>query len=129
MTLEGHTNPIRRKAMTSPTTQFFEQLERRGHEPLLRKATGVIRFEIVDNGRSERWIVAIDHGDIEVSHRNVAGDCKVRATRELFEQIASGEVNATVAMLRGAIQAEGDWRLLVLAQRLFRHPEEEAVQG
>jgi putative sterol carrier protein len=110
--------------MASPTTQFFDELARRGHEPLLRKATGVIRFDLVDNGRRERWIVSIDHGDIDVSHRNVAGDCTVRATRELFEQIARGDVNATAAILRGAVQAEGDWRLLVLAQRLFRRAEE-----
>ena len=113
--------------MTTPTTQFFDELARRGREPLLRKATGVIRFDIADNGRKERWIVSIDHGDIDVSHRNVAGDCRLSAPRAVFEQIASGEVNATAAMLRGTVQAEGDWRLLVLAQRLFRRGEE--VEG
>ena len=110
--------------MTSRTAEFFAELGRRGHEPLLEKAKGVIRFEIADNGRTERWIVAIDHGDIDVSRRNVVGDCTLRLPRALFEQIAEGEANPMAAMLRGAYQAEGDWRLLLLAQRLFRRAEE-----
>jgi putative sterol carrier protein len=110
--------------MTTRTGEFFAALGRRGHEPLLEKARGVIRFEIVDDGRSERWIVAIDHGDIDVSRRNVVGDCTLRLPRALFEQIAGGEANLTAAMLRGAYQVEGDWHLLVLTQRLFRREEE-----
>ena len=113
--------------MTSQTSEFFAELGRRGHEPLLEKATGVIRFEIVDDGRNERWVVAIDNGDIDVSRRNVVGDCTLRLPRALFEQIAGGEVNPMAAMLRGALRAEGDWHLLVLTQRLFRRAKE--VQG
>jgi putative sterol carrier protein len=110
--------------MSSQTREFFAELGRRGHDPLLEKATGVIRFDILDEDRPERWIVAIDRGDIEVSHRNVAGDCSLRAPRALFEQIVSGDVNGRAAILRGAVQAEGDWRLLVLLHRLFRRTEE-----
>jgi hypothetical protein len=109
--------------MAGGTTQFFEELGERHHEPLLEKTAGVVRFDILDNGRTERWIVKIDSGDIEVSRRNVAGDCRMSMPRELFEQVVRGERNAAAAVFRGAIQVEGDWRLLVLAQRLFRHQE------
>jgi putative sterol carrier protein len=83
-----------------------------------------VRFDIVDNGHSERWIVAIDSGDIDVSRRSVAGDCTLRVPRKLFGQIAQGKANATAAVLRGDIETEGDWRLLVLVQRLFRRKED-----
>jgi len=113
--------------MTAETKEFFEELGQRGHEPLLRKAKGVIRFEVVDDDDTrEFWTVAIDHGDIDVSDRNVACDCTLRAPRALFERIRRGETNATAAVLRGAMEADGDWRMLVLAQRLFRAPAEVA---
>jgi len=111
--------------MTTQTTEFFDQLGQRGHEPLLQRANGVIRYDIVDDdGGEESWCVAIDHGHVAVSQEDATCDCRLRAPRPVFEQIASGDVNATAAFLRGEIEAEGEWRLLVLAQRLFRRPEE-----
>src|SRR6185503_286726 len=35
-----------RDGMTTPTTEFFDDLGRRGHEPLLENLTGSFRFEI-----------------------------------------------------------------------------------
>ena len=113
-----------RGAATTPTSEFFGELSRRGHEPLLEKASGVIRFDIDDDGRTERWVVTIDHGDIEVSRRNVAAVCRFRAPRPLFDRIVRGEVNSRAAILRGAVRAEGDWRTLVLLHRLFRRRAE-----
>ncbi len=37
--------------MADATTTFFEELAARGHEPLLEKATGSIRFDMTDGGR------------------------------------------------------------------------------
>jgi putative sterol carrier protein len=105
---------------TTAPSEFFGELARRGHEPLLRKATGVIRFDIVDGDRTEPWTVSIDHGDLEVSQRNIGCDCTLRMSRALFERVARGEANQTTAVLRGEIELEGHWRLLVLSQRLFR---------
>jgi putative sterol carrier protein len=106
----------------STTAEFFDGLAQRGHEPLLEKATGTVRFDLVNNGRDERWLVAVDKGDVAVSHRNVAADCTLRADRTLFDGVATGEVNAMAAVMRGAIQVEGDWSLLVLFQRVFPMP-------
>jgi putative sterol carrier protein len=103
----------------STTAEFFDGLAQRGHEPLLERATGTVRFDLVENGRDERWLVAVDKGDIAVSHRNVTADCTLRANRSLFDGVASGQVNAMAAVIRGAIQIEGDWSLLVLFQRVF----------
>jgi len=104
---------------TDPTAAFFEALARRGHEPLLDKATGTTRFDVVDGRKTERWLVTVDGGTIAVSRRNVAADCVIRGDKALFDRIASGKSNAVAAVLRGDVDVQGDWRLLVRMQRLF----------
>jgi len=102
--------------------RFFDGLSQRGHDPLLRKARGTIKFEIVDGKRVERRVVTIDRGDLTVSRRNVTCDGVIRADREVFERIASGRSNPIAAVLRNELFVQGDWRLLVLVQRLFPGP-------
>ena len=113
--------------MTTPTTEFFDDLGRRGHEPLLENLTGSFRFEITDGTKSERWLVGVDKGDVTVSHRNGAADCTLRAPRALFDAIARGEANAVAAVLRGAVTMDGEWGLLVRFQRLFPSPPRAAA--
>ena len=42
-----------------PTERFFAQLASRAHEPLLRKADGVIRMEVVDGRRAGAVLEAL----------------------------------------------------------------------
>jgi putative sterol carrier protein len=104
------------------TTEFFEELGTRGHEPLLEKATGTIRFELTNGKRKERWLVAVKKGDVTVSHGNARADCITRTDQALFEQIVNGEENTMAAVLRGAIVVKGRPELLVYFQRLFPGP-------
>jgi len=104
------------------TERFFEELAQRGYEPLLRKARGTIKFEIVDGKKVDRRFVAIDKGEIRVSRRNVACDGVIRVDKAVFERVASGRSNPIAAVLRNELAAQGDWRLLVLVQRLFPGP-------
>jgi putative sterol carrier protein len=108
--------------MTDATTEFFEQLSARGHEPLLEKATGTVRFDLTDGKRKARWLVEIEKGDVSVSHKNVKADCVVRAEKTLFDGIASGRENAMAAVLRGEVGVDGEREFLVWFQRLFPSP-------
>jgi putative sterol carrier protein len=108
--------------MGAATTEFFEGLSSRGHEPLLETTSGTISIDLAKNGKVERWRLAIDNGDVEVSHRRGATDCTVQAPAALFDRIASGEENAFAAALRGEVVIEGDSKLLVRLQRLFPSP-------
>jgi len=101
---------------------FLAELGERGHEPLLEKAKGTLRIELKHGKQVDRWLVAIDRGDVSVSRGRADADTTVRSTRELFDGLASGEVNAMAAILRGAVEFEGDPELLVLFQRLFPGP-------
>ena len=108
--------------MADATTEFFEGLEARGHEPALKKARGSVRFDLTDDGRKSRWLVEIDHGDVAVSHRNAKADCVIRLEKSLFEEITQGKENPVAAVLRGDLEIDGSPQLLVLFQRLFPGP-------
>ena len=108
--------------MGAATTEFFEGLSQREHEPLLETTRGTIRVDLSRNGKVERWLVAIDKGHVDVSHRRSATDCTISAPAALFDRIASGEENAFAAALRGEVVIQGDSRLLVRLQRLFPSP-------
>jgi putative sterol carrier protein len=112
--------------MTSATTEFFDTLSKRGHESMLEKVKGTVRFDLTSGKRTERWFVAIDRGDIAVSHKNAAADLVVRGRRNVFDHVATGEVNAMAAILRGVMSVEGDPLVAVLFQRLFPAPPEAA---
>ena len=108
--------------MTTATTEFFDQLAQRGHEPLLERATGTVAFDLARRSGTDRWLVTIAKGDLSVSRKNLRPDCIIRTDAELFEGIASGRVNTMAAVLRGAVTVEGDLELAVLFQRVFPGP-------
>ncbi len=101
---------------------FFADLGKRGNEPLLRKASGTLRFDVRDGKRTERWLVEVRKGDVAVSRRNTRADCVVSTDRALFDRIVTGEANALAALLREEVNVEGDLNLLVLFQRLLPGP-------
>jgi putative sterol carrier protein len=117
--------------MSDDVVEFFEELGRRGHEPLLAKVTGRVRFDLADGGRPDRWLVAVDRGDATVWHKGGPADCTIRTERALFERLCRGEENAMAAVLRGALVCTGDVELLYAVQRLFPGPPRQrpAVPG
>ena len=104
------------------TDDFFGSLANRGHVELLEKATGSVRVELGSGKGAERWLVTIDKGDVFVSHKAGAADCTIRSSKALFDRVAGGNANALAAFLRGEVEVEGNWELLVLFQRLFPSP-------
>jgi putative sterol carrier protein len=111
--------------------EFLQELDRRGQEPLLAKVTGRVRFDLVDGGRTDRWLVAVDNGGVAVSHQGGPADCTIRADRGLFERLCRGEENAIAAVLRGALICTGDVELLFAIQRIFPGPprDRQAMSG
>ena len=121
--------------MSDPTGEFFDELGTREHEPMLRRATGTVRFDLTDGTSTEHWSVALKKGDVAVSRARGKADCVVTTERPLFDAIVRGERNAMAAVLRGQIRVDGDRELLVLFQRVFAGPaqsirrREDAVAG
>lgn len=108
--------------MTSPMEEFLTELGRRGNQPLLAAATGTIRFDVHRGGRTESWLVEVDHGDVTVSKRRGKAEAVVDADGDLLDQIVTGQINAMAAVLRGAIHVEGDPELLIQLGRTFPGP-------
>jgi hypothetical protein len=104
--------------------EFFDELGKRGQDPRLTKAKGTARFDIADNGRSERWLLTIDKGNVGISHKNAAADCLVRTNRAFFDRAVAGKQNFFAGVLRGEVTVDGDPKLLVLLQRLFPRPSD-----
>ena len=101
-------------------TAFFEDLGSPEYEPLLKGVSGTVRFDLVSGKKTERWLVAIGKGNLAVSRRNVAADTVFRLSRTLFEAVAKGETNLFTAVLRGEIELEGDYSLVIVVRRLLR---------
>ena len=109
--------------MTGPTEKFFDELERRGNEPLLQRANGTLRFDL-ENGKNgkdgiQSWFVTVKKGEITVARDGDRADSACRLSKALFDRLVTGEQNAMAATLRGLLMIEGDPGLFVLFQRLL----------
>jgi SCP-2 sterol transfer family len=98
--------------MADVTADFFDELSKRGQEPLLGNTRATVRFDIADNGRTDRWLVAIRDGALDVTRGEGKADCVIHADKADFDLVAGGRRNPMAA----------DARLLVRIQRLFPDP-------
>jgi len=108
--------------MTDATSAFFEDLDRRGEEPLLRNVSGTLRFDVEDGRRVESWFIAVEKGDVTVTHGKGEADAVIRADRALVDAMVSGKLNPMAAFLRGAVEVRGDLGLVISFQRLYPGP-------
>ena len=108
--------------MADATADFFDDLTKRGNEPLLSKVRATVRFDIVDDGRTDRWLLAITDGALKVSRGDDEADCVITASKADFDLVASGQRNPMATALRGALTMDGNPRLLIRIQRLFPAP-------
>ncbi len=112
------------------TTELFEDLIERRHEPLLARATGVLRLELQDGSKTERWTLAVDKGDLTITRGDDGDpDCTLSCERAFFDRLVLGQENAMASALRGDIVLDGScWRLLVALQKLLPDPSVIALE-
>jgi putative sterol carrier protein len=109
--------------LADATADFFDDLSKRGHEPLVGKVRATVRFDIVDGDRTDQWLLAIRDGELGVTRGHDAdADVVLSASKADFDLVASGRSNPMAAALRGALTLEGNPRLLIRVQRLFPAP-------
>ncbi|WBB68128.1 SCP2 sterol-binding domain-containing protein [Micromonospora sp. WMMD812] len=118
--------------MSDATTRFFDELGRHGHERLLRRTSGTIRFDLEHDNGVDHWLVVIRGGAVQVSRGKHEADTVVRTDTAFFERMARGEAKPLSAWLRNDITSEGQFKHIVLLERLFppppgaRHPRSMA---
>jgi putative sterol carrier protein len=112
--------------VSEPIEEFFERLTRSVPDRL-RRADGSLRIDLTSGKTTERWFVTMHGGDVSVSHRNAKADSVIRTSKDQFEGMITGTVNAMSAALRGVVSLEGDPTLLVLFQRALPGPPSTAT--
>jgi hypothetical protein len=116
------TSKSRKNPADDAAAMFFDELGRRGREPLLRKVSGRVRFDLVNGAHTEQWLVAVDKGELTVAREAGPADGIIRGERSLFEELVGGRKNLAAAVLRSALEFRGDLDLLVAIQRIFPAP-------
>ncbi|MCM0677708.1 SCP2 sterol-binding domain-containing protein [Micromonospora phytophila] len=105
--------------MVDATTRFFEDLDRRGYEPLLEKSSGTLRFDLHEGARTTHWLLRIDHGRLQVSQEDLEADTVIGTSPALFDDVVAGREHGLAAVLRGDMTVSGDPRLVVQVERIF----------
>jgi putative sterol carrier protein len=101
-----------RKSGKPTVRERFDTLEQRF---LPDKAKGVdvkLQFLLSGSGGGE-WYVVIKDGKIKVTKgKGGKADATVKAEAKDYEKMANGEMNKTIAFLRGKLKIEGDRKYL-----------------
>src|SRR6478609_4393808 len=103
----------------SSTEDFFDELARRGHEPLLRRVSARVRFVAADGPAPVDRLVTIDHGDLRVSADDAPADATCTCSRAELDDLVSGRTSTMAPLLRAALTFGGARDLRVPTQRLF----------
>jgi putative sterol carrier protein len=101
--------------MTS-AREFFEGLESRLDPSKTAGMTNSYVFEIDGAGT---WRVDVDDGTVKVAEGGGDADATIAASEETFQQIASGDLNATTAYMTGKLKVRGDMGAAMKLSRLF----------
>jgi putative sterol carrier protein len=108
--------------MLDATTRFFEDLDRRGFEPLLQKTSGTLRFDLHEGAQTTHWLLRIERGNLHVSQEDREADTVVGTAPRLFGELVTGSENAIAALIRGDMTVSGDLRLVLQVERIFPGP-------
>ena len=73
-----------------------------GHERLLKKTNGTIRFDLEHDHEIDHWLVAISKGDVQVSREKRDADSVIRSDNAFFDRMVRrrGQTVAGVAAER-----------------------------
>ena len=113
----GSPVPRPRRAQWPMTArEFFEGLEGRIDPAKTAGMTNSYVFEIEGAGT---WKVDVQDGSVSVTEGDGDADATISASEETFEQIASGDLNATTAYMTGKLKVKGDMGAAMKLQKLF----------
>ncbi len=102
--------------MSDTTQAFFEQLAKRGYEPLLHSVSGSFHWDIEGAGS---WFVVVKNGALSVSRDKAGADCVLACSKEDFDRMVVGKQNPTTLLMQGKMKITGNIGLAQMFQRLF----------
>ena len=102
--------------MADSAREFFEGLEARIDPSKTAGMTNSYVFEIDGAGT---WKVDVKDGAVSVTEGGGEADATIAATEETFQQVASGDLNATTAYMTGKLKVRGDMGAAMKLSKLF----------
>ncbi|HET9324513.1 MAG TPA: SCP2 sterol-binding domain-containing protein [Gaiellaceae bacterium] len=102
--------------MATSAREFFEGLEGRIDPAKTAGMTNSFVFEIDGAGT---WKVDVNDGTVSVTEGGGDADATIAASEDTFQQIASGDMNATTAYMTGKLKVRGDMGAAMKLSRLF----------
>jgi putative sterol carrier protein len=108
------------KIMAELDERLLDALAERSQEQPVTAFNGVVRFDVRDGDRVDKWYLTIVRGVVTVEREGGEPDCVLAGDVAMFDAVLSGKANAMAALLRGALEARGKMILLTALQRLFR---------
>jgi putative sterol carrier protein len=103
--------------MGGSAREFFEGLEGR-IDP--SKTAGMSNSYVFEIDGSGSWRVDVDNGKVSVTEGGEGdADATIAASEDTFQEIASGDLNATTAYMTGKLKVRGDIGAAMKLQRLF----------
>ena len=66
--------------MTDAMTRVVDGLVGRA-DPRLENVTATVRLDVVDGRRTQRWLLTVDNGDIQISQGSAPADLVIRCER------------------------------------------------
>ena len=102
--------------MAESTREFFESLPARADAS---KLAGINNSYVFDIDGAGMWFVDGRGRPVSVREGEGEADCTISASEENFQQILSGEQNATSAYMTGKLKIKGDMGAAMKLQKLF----------
>ncbi|MEU5908175.1 SCP2 sterol-binding domain-containing protein [Micromonospora sp. NPDC047467] len=116
--------------MATTAAQFLQRLDTRRRPDLPETTAGTLRLDIRSDGCTEHWYLTIADQHVRVTRSADDAELVVSASREIFDQLANGQMHLAVALLRNELKVRGNLALLMMLRRIFpgpagaRHPRE-----
>lgn len=109
------------------TKAFLEDLASRGREPLLHGVVATVEIDLVNGPTTKTHFARLDDGVVRLVNHPSRIDAVIRADSDIFDGMATGRINSTAAMLRGALAVEGDIGVVASLFRVFPGPSGSPV--
>jgi hypothetical protein len=106
---------------------FFASLAAQDRVPLLRYVSDTLRVDVVSGSSVAHWFVDVRDGAVEVTRSDAPASAVMRTDGPTLDALVTGRANTMAAVLRGAVEVEGNLGLIVLLQRLFPSPPQRAA--
>jgi putative sterol carrier protein len=120
--------------MARSAGEFLKQLSGGPHHELPEFATGTVRLDVCEGGRTEHWYLVLHKQRVDVLRSAQDADLVLQGDREAFDRLATGQRRLVESLMRNELNVQGNLQLALALRRILpgpsdaRHPRHVAQQ-